>query len=111
LQFAGKLTGVEVNTMNMALQRFTRRASEAARGTGEAKGALRELRLDARELVKLPLDQQMLQLADAFEDAKRRGLNPLRLAFKLFDSEGAQLVTTLADGGISTCANLYRRIY
>lgn len=98
LQFAGKLTGVEVNTMNMALQRFTRRASEAARGTGEAKGALRELRLDARELVKLPLDQQMLQLADAFEDAKRRGLNPLRLAFKLFDSEGAQLVTTLAEG-------------
>jgi len=98
LQYTGKLTGVEVNTMNMALQRFTRRASEAAVGTGEAKGALRELRLDARELVKLPLDQQMLELADAFEDAKRRGLNPLRLAFKLFDSEGAQLVTTLAEG-------------
>ena len=98
LQYAGKLTGVEVNTMNMALQRFTRRASEAAVGTGEAKGALRELRLDARELVKLPLDQQMLELADAFEDAKRRGLNPLRLGFKLFDSEGAQLVTTLAAG-------------
>lgn len=98
LQYAGQLTGVEVNTMNMALQRFTRRASEAAVGTGEAKGALRELRLDARELVKLPLDQQMLELADAFEDAKARGLNPLRLAFKLFDSEGAQLVTTLAAG-------------
>jgi uncharacterized protein YukE len=98
LQYAGQLTGVEVNTMNMALQRFARRASEAAVGTGEAKGALRELRLDARELVKLPLDQQMLELADAFEDAKRRGLNPLRLGFKLFDSEGAQLVTTLAAG-------------
>lgn len=98
LQYAGQLTGVEVNTMNMALQRFTRRAAEAAVGTGEAKGALRELRLDARELVKLPLDQQMLELADAFEDAKRRGLNPLRLAFKLFDSEGAALVTTLSKG-------------
>jgi len=98
LQYAGKLTGVEVNTMNMALQRFSRRASEAANGTGEAKGALRELRIDASQLVRLPLDQQMLALADAFENAKTRGIDPLRLAFKLFDSEGTQLVNTLALG-------------
>ena len=98
LQYAGQLTGVEVNTMNMALQRFSRRASEAAVGTGEAKGALRELRVDARKLTRLPLDQQMLTLADAFEDAKNRGVNPLKIAFKLFDSEGAALVNTLALG-------------
>ena len=98
LQYAGQLTGVEVNTMNMALQRFTRRTAEAAVGTGEAKGALRELRVDARKLSRLPLDQQMLTLADAFEDAKNRGVNPLKIAFKLFDSEGAALVNTLALG-------------
>ena len=98
LQYAGQLTGVEVNTMNMALQRFTRRTAEAAVGTGEAKGALRELRVDARKLTRLPLDQQMLTLADAFEDAKNRGVNPLKIAFKLFDSEGAALVNTLALG-------------
>ena len=112
LQYAGQITGVEIATMNMALQRFTRRASEAAVGTGEAKGALRELRLDARELIRLPLDEQMLRLADAFEDAERRGLNPLRLAFKLFDSEGAQLVTTLAQGraGLSQLFGEARRL-
>ncbi len=98
LQYAGQLTGVEVNTMNMALQRFTRRTAEAAVGTGEAKGALRELRVDARKLSRLPLDQQMLTLADAFEEAKTRGVNPLKIAFKLFDSEGAALVNTLALG-------------
>lgn len=98
LQYAGQLTGVEVNTMNMALQRFTRRTAEAAVGTGEAKGALRELRVDARKLSRMPLDQQMLTLADAFEDAKTRGVNPLKIAFKLFDSEGAALVNTLALG-------------
>jgi len=98
LQYAGKISGVEVQTLNMALQRFQRRAAEAAQGTGEAKSALRELGIDARALVRLPLDQQMLQLADAFEDAERRGLKPLRLAFKLFDSEGAALVNTLALG-------------
>lgn len=97
LQYAGQLTGVEVNTMNMALQRFTRRASEAAVGTGEAKGALRELGVDARQLVRLPLDQRMLVLADAFENVKGES-DRLRLAFKLFDSEGAALVNTLGLG-------------
>lgn len=112
LQYAGQLTGVEVNTMNMALQRFTRRTAEAAVGTGEAKGALRELRLDARELTKLPLDEQMLTLADAFEAAKTRGVNPLKIAFKLFDSEGAALVNTLAlgRGGLSDLLGEARRL-
>ena len=97
LQYAGQLTGVEVNTMNMALQRFTRRASEAAVGTGEAKGAIRELGIDARSLVRLPLDQRMLVLADAFEGVESEA-DRLRLAFKLFDSEGAALVNTLGMG-------------
>ena len=97
LQYAGQLTGVEVNTMNMALQRFTRRASEAAVGTGEAKGALRELNVDARSLVRLPLDERMLVLADAFADVENES-DRLRLAFKLFDSEGAALVNTLGQG-------------
>lgn len=97
LQYAGQLTGVEVNTMNMALQRFTRRASEAAVGTGEAKGAIRELGIDARELVQLPLDQRMLVLADAFSGVQSES-DRLRLAFKLFDSEGAALVNTLSQG-------------
>ena len=97
LQYAGKLTGVEVNTMNMALQRFSRRASEAANGTGEAKGAIRELGIDARDLVKLPLDERMLVLADAFQGVKSES-DKLRIAFKLFDSEGASLVNTLSQG-------------
>ena len=97
LQYAGQLTGVEVNTMNMALQRFTRRASEAAVGTGEAKGAIRELGIDARSLVRLPLDERMLVLADAFEGVESEA-DRLRLAFKLFDSEGAALVNTLGMG-------------
>ena len=37
LRFAAKASGVEQQTLDMALQRFTRRAAEAAQGTGEAK--------------------------------------------------------------------------
>jgi|14BtaG_2_1085337.scaffolds.fasta_scaffold00094_47 hypothetical protein len=97
LQYAAQISGVETNTLNMALQRFTRRAAEAAQGTGEAKNAIRELGLDARKLQQLPLDQQMLQLANAFEQVDTEA-DKLRIAFKLFDSEGAALVNTLALG-------------
>jgi hypothetical protein len=44
LRFAAKASGVEQQTLDMALQRFTRRAAEAAQGTGEAKDALAQNR-------------------------------------------------------------------
>ncbi len=97
MRYAAKLTGVETATMDMALQRFTRRAAEAAKGTGEAKGALKELKLDATELIKLPLEQQMQELAGAFAEVETDA-DKVRLAMKLFDSEGVALVNTLGIG-------------
>jgi len=97
LQFAGTQTGVTIETVNMAAQRFTRRLAEAAKGTGEAKGALKELNIDAEELKKKSLDEQMLQLADAFGNVTASA-DKVRLAMKLFDSEGVALVNTLALG-------------
>lgn len=97
LRFAGDISGVSIQTMDMALQRFTRRVAEAAIGTGEAKGALQELNLDAAKLVKLPLETQMMIIADAFEGVGTQA-DRVRLAMKLFDSEGVALVNTL-DGG------------
>ena len=43
LRFAAKASGVEQQTLDMALQCFTRRAAEAAQGTGEAKDALAQM--------------------------------------------------------------------
>jgi len=97
LRYAAEITGVATNTMDMALQRFTRRTAEAAKGMGEAKGAIKELGLNAQELNKMPLDQRMIALADAFGNVNNES-DQLRLAFKLFDSEGAALVNTLALG-------------
>jgi hypothetical protein len=98
LRYAAELTGVSTTTMDMALQRFTRRTAEAAQGMGEAKGAIRELGLNAQELNRMPLDKRMIVLADAFSGVKSES-DRLRLAFKLFDSEGAALVNTLSQGG------------
>jgi hypothetical protein len=97
MRHAADLTGVSTSTMDMALQRFTRRASEAARGTGEAKGALRELGIDARELVQLPLDEQMGLVADSMGNVGTQS-DRVRLAMKLFDSEGVALLQTLKGG-------------
>lgn len=97
LQFAAEQTGVSAETMGMAMQRFTRRAAEAARGTGEAKGALKELNLNAAELIKMPLEDQVLALSKAFAEQKNSA-DKVRLAMKLFDSEGVALVNTLGAG-------------
>ena len=97
LRFAAELSGVATTTVDMAMQRFTRRLSEAARGTGEAKSALQELNIDARELQRLPLDEQMLVLSDSFQSVRNES-DKVRLAFKLFDSEGVSLVNTLGLG-------------
>lgn len=97
LQHAGELTGVSTNTMNMALQRMTRRVSEAANGTGEAVKALDELGINAVELEKLPLDVQMGVIAEKMGEVGSQS-DRVRLAMKLFDSEGVALVNTLALG-------------
>lgn len=97
LGFAAEQTGASTRTMNMGLQRMTRRISEAAAGTGEAQGALRELGLSAEYLAGLAPDEQFGAIADAMAHVTQQG-EKVRLAMKLFDSEGVALVNTLAGG-------------
>ena len=99
LRFAAKASGVEQQTLDMALQRFTRRAAEAAQGTGEAKDALAQMGIALRDQSgNLRQSEDLLDdVAEAFariEDPAER----VRLAFKLFDSEGVALVNLLRGG-------------
>jgi len=97
LRFAAGQTGVAANTLDMALQRMVRRVSEAASGTGAAKDALRELGISAKALNQLAPDQQFLRIAEAMRGVSGQS-DKVRLAFKLFDSEGVNLVNTLGEG-------------
>ena len=97
MRYAAELTGVSQQTLDMAMQRFTRRLSEASLGTGEARGALMELGLSANQLLKLPLDRQMEVLAGAMQGAGTQA-DRVRLSMKLFDSEGVALANTLNQG-------------
>ena len=97
LRHAANQTGVGNDKLDMSLQRMTRRVAEAAQGLGEAQGALKELRLDAKKLNTLAPDQQFARIADAMKKVKSP-TDQVRLAFKLFDSEGVDLVNTLKLG-------------
>ncbi len=97
LRHAAELTGVATTKLDTGLQRMTRRIAEAAQGSGEAQGALKELGLDAQELSQLRPEQAFERLSDAFGDVESQS-DRVRLAFKLFDSEGVGLVNTLALG-------------
>jgi hypothetical protein len=63
-----KASGVEQQTLDMALQRFTRRAAEAAQGTGEAKDALAQMGIALRDQSgNLRRSEDLLgDVADAF---------------------------------------------
>ena len=98
LQYAGELTGVSADTLNMGLQRMTRRVAEAAQGTGEAVAALDELGLSAQAMSQLSPDQQFRAIAAAMGEVESQS-DKVRLAFKLFDSEGVGLLNTL-DAGV-----------
>jgi len=97
LRHAAELSGVAVRTFDMALQRMVRRVSEAAIGTGEAQAAIKELGLDAKQLSARGPARALEDIAEAFARIKDPA-DQVRLAFKLFDSEGVQLVTMLQGG-------------
>ncbi len=100
LRFAAQRAGVDIRTFDMGMQRFTRRLGEARRGTGEALFALKELEaILGEDLVasNLSAEDALGKVADALsqvEDPTQR----VRLAFKLFDSEGVRLIQVLQNG-------------
>lgn len=99
LQFAASQSGVATNTLNMAMQRFSRRVGEAAIGKGELLGVLRDYNIAVTDSAGR-LRSQTDVLGDLAEVIKntRDPQERLRIAFKAFDSEGAALVNMLKDG-------------
>ena len=98
LQHAGQLTGVSNDKLNNSLQRLTRGLSEVAdKGTGSAAKALDTLGLSATDLLKIPVEEQMHQIADAMAGLPTQA-DKVRVSFELFGREGVDLVNTLGNG-------------
>lgn len=99
LRFAAERSGVGTQTFDVALQRLTRRAAEVAQGTGVAKDAFEQLGVsvtDSAGNVK-ESDELFKELAGAFQNVETQS-ERVRLAFKLFDTEGVALVNVLNQG-------------
>jgi hypothetical protein len=105
MRYAAGLAGVDIRTLDMGMQRFVRRAAEAAIGTGEAKDAIKTLGIDAARISKMKPQDALLELSDAFMKVENQAQR-VRLAFKLFDSEGVALVNILT-GGRNAIENAY----
>jgi len=99
MRFAAEQTGVKVEALDMGLQRFIRRAAEAAKGTGESKRAFEQLGIQLKDNDGNLRDIRdiLFDVANGLENTKDSG-ERVRLAFKFFDSEGVSLVSTLKEG-------------
>jgi len=95
--FAAELSGIRVETMNMAFQRMTRRIAEANKGTGVAVGALKDLGIELVEIAGMEPDKQFEVFARALDKVPGSG-ERARLAMQLFDSEGVAVLQMLKDG-------------
>lgn len=97
MQFAASQAGLSTQQFNLATQRMTRRVAEATQGMGEAQGALRELGINAKQFAALGVEDQFAELADRLGQVQNPA-DRLRLAFKLFDSEGTAVLQMLNQG-------------
>lgn len=97
LRHVANLSDVSFETLTEGMQRMTRRIAEAAQGSGEAKGALAELGLQATALAQRKPEEQFEILAQALSEVQNQS-DKVRLAMKLFDSEGVSLLQTMEQG-------------
>lgn len=95
LQHAANQTGVSNESLNMGLQRMTRRLGQvAATGKGEAKVALDQLGISIDQLKGRRPEQQFALIAEKLKEVEDQG-QKVFITQKLFDSEGVKLLNTL----------------
>lgn len=97
--FAAEQAGVTSDNAALAMRRFSRRLGEAQKGTGELLPALRRLGIDVKDSSGQfkSAEQILFEFADGIQNTEGASAK-LALAFKAFDSEGAELVGTLEEG-------------
>lgn len=94
---AAELSGVSTQGFDKALQNMGVQIANAAQGTGIAVRALDQLGLNADALSRLPLDQQMLEVAKAMENVENH-TDKVRIAYELFGARGVGVLNMLKGG-------------
>jgi len=97
LQHSASLAGVENKLLSKSLQNLAIGVSDAANNTGIAKDAFLELGISAQALEKLPIDEQMMVVADAMKGVELQ-TDKVRIAADLFGTRGVAMLTMLSGG-------------
>lgn len=103
LRYAAGLSGASMETLDKGLTNMSRRLSEAAGGSGEAKASLDYLGLSAQRLASMAPDKAFYTLADAINRVGSQS-KKTELAFDLFGRSGTDLMNTLAAGSSGLAA-------
>ena len=99
LRFAASQSGMATEALEMGLQRFTRRLTEADEGTGVLKDTFKELGIELRgPNNRLKSAEALLgEVADKMAAIPDQGKR-VKMAFSMFDSEGVKMVNMLQGG-------------
>lgn len=94
---ANESTGMSAEQVDMALSKMAIRISEAANGSKEMQAVFSSIGLNAVDLANMRPEQQFMALAEAIGNAGNEA-DQLRVSGKLFEEEGARLVSALRMG-------------
>ena len=97
LGFAASRENINFSALEVGLQRMTRRIGAAQTGSKELQKVFQQLGLDVNELANLNPDEAFLRIADATR-AVTNEKEQLALFFKIFDTEGVNLIRLARQG-------------
>ena len=94
---AAKIGGTDLEIVVKGIQNFVRNLIDAENGTGEYADAVAELGLNARALVDMPIEKQLLAISDAYSRAggSARALAAMQ---DLLGRGGPELAAMVAQG-------------
>ena len=97
VQIAASDFGIEQGRLTSSLASYTKRLGDAARGTGEAQKAYEALGLEAKDLVNLPLPEQLALIAERISQVDSAA-ERASIADRLM-SDGRTMVNLFEEGG------------
>lgn len=97
LAHAAEMSDISMSTLEMSMQRQTRRLSEAVQGTGQAVAALDTLGLSAKALKDMKPEEAFMKIAAEMEKVPSKA-DRARIAMQLWDTEGVKLNQMIAEG-------------
>ena len=91
MELAAREAGIEANTLSKSLRIMARNATDAAKGTGEAIDAFKDLGLDAKKLAALSIPEQFNEISDALQEVQSAS-ERIQLASDIFGGRGIDLL-------------------